>query len=211
MYIHGIHVYYSIGRTGYALMISVEGKMEDKSNTRLDMYTCTCISIYISTYWLSIWIVVFMCMRMQMQTLIHYVGSCIHTYHVHADGHRQHWLHHNHVTSEYGDGGGLASSIVTQEGGDLTLIHVQLQLIHCHLPSLFSISLVTTSLYIIYEWKIICTYIIICTYVWVQGKSVQSMKTMWDKERVKMYMYSTWFLLTWTDSLTTCTFFCQVG
>ena len=37
-------------------------------------------------------------------------------------------------TSEYGDGGGLASSIVAQEGSDLTLIHVQTQLIHCHLP-----------------------------------------------------------------------------
>ena len=39
-------------------------------------------------------------------------------------------------TSEYGDGGGLASSIVTQESSDLTLIHVQIQTIHCNL-SLF--------------------------------------------------------------------------
>ena len=37
-------------------------------------------------------------------------------------------------TSEYRDGGGLASSIVAQEGSDLTLIHVQTQFIHCHLP-----------------------------------------------------------------------------
>ena len=38
-------------------------------------------------------------------------------------------------TSEYGDGGGLASSIVTQESSDLTLIHVQIQTIHCQLLS----------------------------------------------------------------------------
>ena len=38
-----------------------------------------------------------------------------------------------YVTSEYGDGGGLASSIVAQEGSDLTLIHVQIQLINCQL------------------------------------------------------------------------------
>ena len=35
-------------------------------------------------------------------------------------------------TSEYGDGGGLASSIVTQESSDLSLIHVQIQTIHCN-------------------------------------------------------------------------------
>ena len=35
-------------------------------------------------------------------------------------------------TSEYGDGGGLASSIVAQESSDLTLIHVQIQPIHCN-------------------------------------------------------------------------------
>ena len=34
-------------------------------------------------------------------------------------------------TSEYGDGGGLASSIVTQESSDLSLIHVQIQTVHC--------------------------------------------------------------------------------
>ena len=36
----------------------------------------------------------------------------------------------SHYTSEYGDGGGLASSIVSQESSDLTLIHVQTQTIH---------------------------------------------------------------------------------
>ena len=33
-------------------------------------------------------------------------------------------------TGEYGDGGGLASSIVAQESSDLTLIHVQIQTVH---------------------------------------------------------------------------------
>ena len=38
------------------------------------------------------------------------------------------------LTSEDGDGGGLASSIVSQESSDLTLIHVETQLIHSHFP-----------------------------------------------------------------------------
>ena len=40
-------------------------------------------------------------------------------------------------TSEHGDGGGLASSIVPQECSDLTLIHVQVQFIHSSLSLLF--------------------------------------------------------------------------
>ena len=38
-------------------------------------------------------------------------------------------------TGEYGDGGGLASSIVAQESSDLTLIHVEIQTVHCQLFS----------------------------------------------------------------------------
>ena len=48
---------------------------------------------------------------------------------------------HVMYTSEHGDGGSLASSIVAQEGSDLTLIHVQLQFVHSKL-SLFVMFLV---------------------------------------------------------------------
>ena len=55
------------------------------------------------------------------QTVCLHVHVCVHTY-----------AH----TSEYGDGSGLAGSIVTQEGSDLTFIHVQVQFVHSAL-SLF--------------------------------------------------------------------------
>ena len=35
-------------------------------------------------------------------------------------------------TGEYGDGGGLASSIVAQESSDLALIHVEIQTVNCN-------------------------------------------------------------------------------
>ena len=45
------------------------------------------------------------------------------------------WKVMNIRTGEYGDGGGLASSIVAQESSDLTLIHVEIQTVHCQLFS----------------------------------------------------------------------------
>ena len=50
------------------------------------------------------------------------------------------------ATSEYGEGGGLASSIVTQEGSDLALVHVQVEVIHCHFPLYLSVHSVETGL-----------------------------------------------------------------
>ena len=47
----------------------------------------------------------------------------------------------NPLTSKDGDSGGLPSPVVAQEGSDLTLIHVEAQFIHCHLPA--SLVLVT--------------------------------------------------------------------
>ena len=41
------------------------------------------------------------------------------------------YSYYSYDTSEYGDGGGLSSSIMSQESSDLTLIHVQTQTIHC--------------------------------------------------------------------------------
>ena len=70
------------------------------------------------------------------------------------------YSHNVHVhTGEYGDGGGLASSIMAQEGSDLTLIHVQTQFIHCHLPPLLSFSLVTTPLYIHVHVHVLCMHV----------------------------------------------------
>ena len=35
-------------------------------------------------------------------------------------------------TSEYGDGGGLSSSIMAQESSDLTLVHVEVEFVDCN-------------------------------------------------------------------------------